>query len=236
MGTSNIRDKNIKEFSNLQGVLLWEKNKESVYTWCNKEFYKKFGFKAADEIIGFSDYHLKCKASILAPNFQALDRKATSTGRSLRLLEVLKIKNNKWSMMLVDKIPLCINTKEFKGIFGHAVDLTNLFFPLCYALEFRKPNKKITLAQRSYLIINKNSALLPLDYIQLEIIFFLLRNKTNEEISFLLNIESIIIEKKIEELYVVFNCKTKLELICLLEEKDFFNFIPETIFNNKFLI
>lgn len=227
-------DETFGKISKLPGILLWQKNKDSIYTWCNTEYYEKLGFTKIEEIIGLSDRDLPCRAAELASTFRKEDLAVLAEKNSLHFLNIFQGKNNEWSVLISTKSPYINEVKKITGILGYAVDVTSAFFNMGHVLmKINVNGYDSSKATHSYHFSQELPLKKTLTSRQTEVLFFLLRNKTAKEIACFLNVKPGTIEYHIKIIKEKFKCNTKSSLFEKAMEKGFINLIPENILKTQ---
>lgn len=214
------------------GILLWEKDKNFKFTQANNVFINLLNFKNTQSLIGKTDDDIPCAAKELAEVFRSGDQQVILQERSLRFLEIFRVKNDEWKMMIVIKSPRFDSYGNVDGTTGHAVDVTNPFFKIGYilmGLNNKSTSDSINCA--SYIISQNSVNRDKLTPRQIEVLFFLLRNKTAKEIALFLKLEVRTIEYYINNIKKKFHCKTKSDLCDKASEKGYLNIIPESLIN-----
>ncbi|NNM58557.1 MAG: PAS domain-containing protein [Legionellales bacterium] len=109
----------------LPSRIFW-KNKESVFLGCNKAFYESFGFTAAEQIIGLTDYDLPMTPKE-SEGFRNDDIEVMSSKQpKLNIQEVQTFPDGKQLHLLTSKVPLTNQTGEVIGVLGIYNDVTDL--------------------------------------------------------------------------------------------------------------
>jgi len=102
--------------------LVWLKNADGVYLFCNPMFEKFFDIKEAD-IIGKSDYDFVDKKT--ADCFRENDRRAMATGKLSAIDELITFAGGRYhGMYETIKTPVFDNKGELTGVLGVSRDIT----------------------------------------------------------------------------------------------------------------
>lgn len=83
------------------GLLMWQKDLNSVYSSLGSEYANLMGFSKPEQMINLTDYDIPCKLSELAGVFRKQDQYAIKTKSKIRLLEILSCKDNVMSYEFV---------------------------------------------------------------------------------------------------------------------------------------
>lgn len=216
-------------------VFLWCKDLEGNYVANNLQFAGFVGFKNPKEVIGISDFYIRSPASELADLFQTCDKEVADTRVTKKFFELLKDGNGQMKILLVTKVPILNENQEVIATFGHGQDITRSYAKLGSLLLNPKPCKKDwPLRPNSFSI--KNTCNPNLTRRQAECLFFFLRHKTTKDIANILKISIRTVHDHLEQLKDKFFCQTKNELMEKTLALGFFNFIPESIFNDQLSI
>lgn len=215
----------------LPGVLFWAKDLHHSYSGNNRHFANFFGFARGSEMIGLSDYDLRCEAAELAEIFQRCDRYVSDNNRTMKFFEILKSADNDVRIMLVNKAPVFDAQNIIKGTFGHAVDVTLAFFKL--GLVISNPIGEKKLVPSSFTVGEPAENMIPLTARQAECLFFSLRHKTAKQIALILKISFRTVEEYTEQLKIKFNCCSKTEMLEKAMHLGYFQIIPSSIFNTQ---
>lgn len=104
--------------------LVWLKDSEGVYLFCNPMFERFFGAKEA-EIVGKTDYDFVNRE--LADLFREQDRKAMALGQSVRNEETVTFADDGHEALLETiKTPMFDAERRFIGVLGISHDITEL--------------------------------------------------------------------------------------------------------------
>jgi len=150
----------------------------------------------------------------------------------VRFLEFFQDQNEEWKILLTTKTPIFNCHEEVKGTCAYAVDITFLFLrinEILNIINFKQTNS-YTSENNIYTIFqdspkNKNN----LTKKQIDVLFFLSKNKTAKEIGRLLNVSHRSIEDRIERIKAKLNCYTRSELFETAYEQGLFNTVTDTL-------
>ncbi|MFN4149332.1 MAG: ATP-binding protein [Candidatus Sericytochromatia bacterium] len=121
----NNEKKNLKTLIETLPDLVWVKDLEGVYLYCNNKFEKFIGHKES-EIIGKKDYELVEKE--LADFFRQNDKKALENNKSTINLEWLTFASDGHKELVQTiKTPLYDNSNKLIGVLGLGHDITELY-------------------------------------------------------------------------------------------------------------
>jgi len=121
-----LAEKEIRLRTLLQSIpdLVWLKDSEGVYLFCNPMFERFFGAKEA-EIVGKTDYDFVNRE--LADLFREQDRKAMALGQSVRNEETVTFADDGHEALLETiKTPMFDAERRFIGVLGISHDITEL--------------------------------------------------------------------------------------------------------------
>lgn len=219
---------------NFPDTLLWSKDLEGRYLKSNQPLATFFGFKQNREMAGVTDYDLRSAAVELAEVFQACDKQVISHKIDRKFLEIVKSTKQEMRVMAVTKAPIVDDAGIFIGTFGRAVDMSDHFSKLgCLLTKFYPHRHSQQLSAGSFVIGPRSEPPLHLTSRQSECLFFLLRHKTTQQISLILNLSVRTIETYVEQLKIKFDCPNKNALLEKSLGLGFFYVIPESIFNQQ---
>lgn len=121
-----LAEKEIRLRTLVQSIpdLVWLKDSEGVYLFCNPMFERFFGAKEA-EIVGKTDYDFVGRE--LADLFREQDRKAMALGQSVRNEETITFADDGHEALLETiKTPMFDAERGFIGVLGISHDITEL--------------------------------------------------------------------------------------------------------------
>lgn len=215
-------------------TLLWGKDLEGRYLKSNQPLATFFGFKQNREMAGVTDYDLRSAAVELAEVFQACDKQVISQKADRKFLEIVKSTKQEMRVMAVTKAPIVGDAGIFIGTFGRATDMTDHFLKLGCLLTKSHPHKySQQLSVSSFTIGAMSGSPINLTSRQAECLFFLLRHKTIQQISLILNLSVRTIETYVEQLKIKFYCPNKNALLEKALSLGFFYMVPESIFSQQ---
>lgn len=214
-------------------LMMWEKNKNSLFKSANLMACRLLGLKKPNDICGLSDYDLPCRAAELAEVWQQDDKQVMFTARGMEFFEIVHSQTS-FNLLLVTKMPQLDRQKNLIGTYGYAMDVTKKYSEISGILTKGVNQKKNSLFQYSYIIGQKPG--FNLTGRQSECLFFTLRGKTCKEIGKILNLSPRTIECHMEDLKAKFICKTRNELIDKAISQGFLYVIPQHLFNQQLSI
>lgn len=230
----NSIDPTLKQlFDQMPG--LWGcKDKNSVFTYANKEYTKLVGIGENNmDIIGKTDADVPCEINNCVELFWQQDKEVMLTEKRMRVLDIHPFAGGKWKALITTKAPLYDKDDGNKliGTIFQATDITNTSM-----IELGSMLSKIT-EEITPEFFNKNSYLLSTETQKIklspresECLFFTLRGKTAKQIAKYLNISYRTVEDYLNTLKDKFSSKNKYELIDRAIQAGFLNTIPESIF------
>lgn len=233
--SSKVIDPNLKQlFGTMPGA--WGcKDLDSVFLYGNEEYGQLIGLNHHEDVIGRTDFDMPCDTVNCAQLFVNQDKKVIQTLKKMRILDIHPYSGGQWKAYIFTKTPLLDNNKEVIGTLYHGADITNSSLLELGALMSRYSCESVKndfLSQGSILLDN-NFHDIKLTKRQSEVLFYLLRGKTNKKISLFLKISERTVEDYIEQLKFKFNAQNKFELIDIAIANGFLNTIPESLFRRQ---
>src|SRR5688572_8821586 len=188
----------------------WKKGTDFVFTDANTEFARLMGYSSVDNLLGTTDYELRCPASEAAEEFRITDQQVISSLKSLKMINIHKCATGLFAF-LTKKSPSHDENGRLVGTFGRSINITQLFSQMNQLIfEDAQPYQK--LAKGTYLI-GYDDTDIKLSLRQQECLFFLLRGKTAKQIGQQLGLGHRTVESYLETIKIKLNCQNKCALI-----------------------
>lgn len=219
----------------LPGYIVW-KNMESVYLQTNTNTARLLGFKKPEELIGITDYDLRCKAADDADLFVEEDQKAQRSSMPLSLICISSYANEQMKALLANKSLFFDDNNKPLGTVAHAVELSpgilkDMHFLLEDHIKYRSPKRHFS----SVYCLNTSYGEIKLSVRQAQCLFYVLRGKTNKHIAKILQLSNRTIESYLDTLKIKMNCSNKAELIEKSIDLGFLETVPSGIINHSFI-
>lgn len=104
-------------FDGLLDVSFFLKNRDGIILLCNRQFYKRFGFKSEWDIIGKTDFDLHPHKMVL--KYKQDDAYVMNSGKPLlKIIEIFQGESGIPSWYLTDKYPVFAKSGEIIGVMG----------------------------------------------------------------------------------------------------------------------
>lgn len=104
-------------------VMIYWKDKNSIYLGCNQNFINVVGYESCDDIIGKTDYDLPWHTQ--AEKFRIDDHDVINNDLpKLNIEDIIFNKNGEKRYVITNKVPLYNTKKEIIGVLGIATDIT----------------------------------------------------------------------------------------------------------------
>jgi DNA-binding CsgD family transcriptional regulator len=202
---------------------MWYKNKDLNYVEYNKKIAEIFSFKSKLAVQGITDHDILCKAFELAFIFQGQDKFVMAKGTSQEFLTVAQSANEERAVAFVTKTPLFDDKRNIVGTFGYGLDLSKTTTHLIQLVKKSTFGHSFHQKFKSdvYLTLRESGC-----------IFFLARGKTTKQTAQFLTLSPRTAEQYAEQLRDKFNCKIKSEVISVLIEKRFIEYISKRFLLN----
>lgn len=209
-------------------MLIWKKNRDSVYTEVNELCASVFGYNKPEQMVSVTDYDVPCKLSESADVFRSHDCQVMTEDKSIKLLEISCCANDDWKIFITTKSPLKNNNNEMIGTIAHALEVTTIFkkMPSLMSMLYNTDDNKL---RRNTFTLTNKSSIVAFSKQQTECIFHLLRGKTSKQIAKLMRLAPKTVEHYIDNIKNKTNCHSKNELIDHLISLGYFNLVPEHI-------
>lgn len=219
----------------LPGYIVW-KNMESVYLQTNTNTARLLGFQKPEELIGITDYDLRCKAADAADLFIEEDQKAQRSPMPLSLICISSYANEQMKALLANKSLFFDEDKKPLGTVAHAVELSpgilkDMHFLLDDHMRYGSQKKHFS----SVYCLNNSYGEIKLSMRQAQCLFYVLRGKTNKHIAKILQLSNRTIESYLDNLKIKMNCSNKAELIEKSIDLGFLETVPAGIITHPFL-
>lgn len=213
------------------------KDEHSIYMYSNDAFCKLVGLPSHDDAIGRTDYEMPCDTSKCGDLFRAQDQKVMSEQKSLKVLDVHPFAGGIWRAYIFTKIPMYDDNRSLIGTIYHGEDITNSStIELSTVLsKFAIDEQYAALGQNSYML-NLNYTDIKLTERQSEVLFYMLRGKSNKKISQILCISARTVEEYIEQMRHKFDALNKNELMDKAISHGFLKVIPHRLFRKQLSI
>ena len=222
---------------NLPGLILWRKNKNSIYTQGNDACAKLFGFKRNEDMIGISDCDIPCDVSQYADLCKKTDIDVMSSRKPLRIIRTSRYAGGMQKTLLINKTPIFDKNNSVIGTSAYCLDFSEVLNKLSQLITSNEMKYDHQLKLQANYHPNENyTAKIKLTKRQSECLFFLLRGKTAKESAKILKICHRTVENYIDQLKLKFNCQTKSELISKALDQGYMNIIPKRLFEEQLLL
>src|SRR3990167_7824615 len=229
-----MQNKNIFDhFNKMPESLFWQlpgyfhiKDYHGKYVVSNKNHSSLVGFKTLDEIIGKTDWDIKCEAAKFSECFREQDLKTKE--KNLTILDIHRYADGKIWAFYVTKGALYDPQGHYVGVACQKLPLAEHL--LIKILTFFRKNEYKDYALSYVLSPFPNSV--PLTSRQGECLYYMLRGKTAKQIASILAISPRTVTDYIEHIKYKFNCHTKPELIDKAISLGLFHYIPESLIFN----
>ena len=215
-------------------ILAWWKNLDLEIQAVSDCTLPLINAKEQDEVIGITDYDVKCKAAEKADIFRAQDRKVISEKRVIKYFDVVEYHQNEPQIIQSIKAPLYCSVGKICGVSVYAFILDDSFFKTLSRLTEDADNPFY--ANLSAKELSRGSYELPTNYgniklskRQSECMFYLIRGNLAKQIANKLGLSPRTIEYYIELIKAKYKCYSKNELIELAISHDFLKVIPESL-------
>ncbi|MCR9191277.1 MAG: LuxR C-terminal-related transcriptional regulator [Gammaproteobacteria bacterium] len=205
---------NFIDYVNQAPGLVLIKDKASVIQACSPQWAQLIGYDSPEAVQGITDFEMRCDAVRGAEAFIDQDKDALTRGEN-RSINIYTYTNGNKIVMYGQKTPLVLD-EEVVGINAFAQDLTQLG----------------SLASRFILLLEKDGRFLSVDakkantYIfhdtypddfltkkESMCLFYILRGKSNKDISHILNLSCRTVEGKIISIKKKMGCDSRNQLI-----------------------
>jgi DNA-binding CsgD family transcriptional regulator len=210
----------------MPGYIGW-KDVHSKFKYVNNEVLNIIGYKTVEEIIGLTDYDLKCKAAEHAGIFKRQDQSVLAAGRKKRYLDVMEYHQGEVKVLIGERMPLYYENK-LMGLLISCQEITHFFINSIKLVKSTPSNIRSEFS--SYEIVTEiNTPAHILSKRETECLYWLLRGKSVKETAKLMGISPRTVETHMETIKRKLNCATKSELI----EKAFYLgyqfFLPQSL-------
>lgn len=202
----------------------------------DEKLAKLYGFNSAEEIISkrLTFREFKCPIVELAETFNVENEQIIKTNQSEYYISNVNLADKKLHLWYGSKNPIINSASNAIGInmiFSYMTNnpLINLTYAISQSTKYFSNAKNSN--QFSFSVVN-NIDSLNLSPKKTEILFYLLRGKSNNEIAAILKRSPRTIEKHVEALKLAFNCSKKSELIEKALDSGCLNYIPKSFIKN----
>lgn len=224
----------LNDFYNLLPGIWCEVNARSQFTYVNQEYCNLVGVQKRDSLIGKTVANLPCDASECAEIFWKEDKKVIETGKEQRFLNIVKLANNEWKVINLNKKPIYNEDSQLSSIlYNITVQYDNFMqdfgIKMAKALEIQVPS----MVENQYSICIENSTLDKISKKEGECLFFLIHGKTYKEIAEIQGVAPRTITDHIERLKFKLHCNSKSELISRAIELGYNHQIPSSLFTKQ---
>ena len=198
------------------------------------------GFKNTDDLIGLTDYDMKCEAVSLADHFRAQDQKVISEKTNVISLDIARYADGEVYIIYSIKSPLYDTNAQVRGSFGYSVmlepEIINILNAhLCEENIFIPKSTPVNkIVQNSYQLTNQFGSK-KLSPRQAECLFFLMRGKSIKTIASTLKLSTRTIEFYIDQLKCKYNCISRNQLIDLAITNGFLNVFPSSLLKSRLI-
>ncbi|MDF1827781.1 MAG: LuxR C-terminal-related transcriptional regulator [Legionellaceae bacterium] len=218
------------DYINQAPGLICIKDKQSVIQACSPQFAQLVGYKNPEEIQGMTDFDMRCDAVSGADKFIAQDKDAFIRGEN-KSINIYTYADGKKVVMYGEKKPLIFDN-EVVGLNITAQDLTHLG---------NLANKFILLLKSdgNFLSVDEKKAATyvfhdtyPGDLLTQKesmCLFYIVRGKSNKEISQILNLSCRTVEGKVVAIKQKMRCDSRHQLIEHALQKGYLDIIINQI-------
>ena len=169
------------------------KDQNSGYLYANSPYIASTGYLKPVDILGDSDYDLRCAASECAALFQQQDQEVLNTAQPLTILGIHPYANAEWRVIIGQKMPLLDAQGQPTGaLISHGVDITSRktleLGSLLSAVALHDPVVTDSIAGSNSYVIRQHLDDVELTESESEMLFFLLRFPSLKGLSRVLNV------------------------------------------------
>lgn len=183
----------------------------------NDVLCKLLGFQSIHELVGLTDYDVRCDAVSFAEQFREEDKMVISKNKTLTFLNIIKYADGSIYRILSNKKPIYdANTNQIIGLSCYGTFLNEQTLATITKNLLRTDQKfsdKSAPSLGCYYLDELPTQEIILTKKQSTCLFYLLRGKTNKLIGKILNISPRTVEKHVEIIKYKFDCGSKSELI-----------------------
>ncbi|MBI2786895.1 MAG: hypothetical protein HYX60_11595 [Legionella longbeachae] len=198
------------------------KTRESIFTHTNDATARLAGYKTAEELIGKTDYDVKCDAQKYADLFRAQDREAFNLGM-LNTIDIMKYCDAGLKILFTSR-----KTFQTQNGLTHLCSTAIELPPMILGEVYK--NNFIFGKTGSFQIINEiKKEEIHLSRRETQCIFFLLRGRSAKETASILNLSYKTVEDHIEKIKCKLNCSKKSELFDKAFHLGIHQYIPQDI-------
>lgn len=214
----------------LPGYFLW-KDTGSRYLGGNFNTAKLFGFRSADELVGITDYDIKCPAVTCADRWVSQDRLLVESGQSLLALETEVYADGEPKTLLLQKLPMYDQDQQVVGVQCYCVDVDTG--------SVKDLSRKLLVSNRQYVLAGKKQSYpiverYPVEGLSVretECLFFLMRGKSARAIGSRLSLSGRTVEYYLIRLKNKLKCTNKAQLIEKAIDLDLLSYVPKSLFD-----
>lgn len=224
---------NLKLFTKLPGFIL-AKDIESKYLAMSNDFARIAGWASPDQSIGKADYDSPCRASEFANIFISQDKQVIQTCRQMLTLDIQHYATG-WHALLTKRDPIKNAKGQIEGLLLSCIDVSNTHvFKVGVLLnDFDQKIVNTSYKPASY-VLSEDYVQLPLTPVEQDCLFLLLRGKSLNQISNILNLSVKIIDNHFNSIKYKLNCDSLSEVAQKAIDKGFLHYIPQTFLVEKF--
>lgn len=211
----------------LPGYICW-KDKQSRYLKGNAQLAKLLGFKCSEELIGITDYDIRCDAAAHADLYVEEDQRLQNTGYLPSSVCIGRYANDQPKVLLGNKSLFFDENSKPLGTVAYAIELDNRILKDSYLLYSNYVKQDVKKNQVIY-YLNSEYQGIELSTRQAQCLFYLLRGKTAKEIAKLLHLSSRTVEDYLSTIKSKMDCTNKAQLIEKAIDLGFLGIIPPGI-------
>lgn len=210
----------------LPGYIIW-KDMDSIYLKTNTNAARLLGFRCSDDLIGLTDYDLRCEAADYAEAFITEDKNITNKAlaETTTILYIHGYSDNKIKTLIGNKAIFYDELSNPIGIVCQLIEiahhiLKNLFFSSSlYPINRSKTYRGSYYLNSPYPEINLSKQ-------QALCLFYVLRGKTNKVIAQILKLSPRTVEAYLDNIKHKMGCINKANLIEKSIELGFLEIVP----------
>jgi len=210
---------------------------DSVYLYGNPRAAHLYGYTKQQDMLGDTDYGLRCAAVKSAALFLQQDREVIKLRQRLRALDIQPYVNGEWHVFISNKIPLLDAQQQVSGVVSHGVDITSRrSLALGYLLGglIRQDRRAIRprIGASSY-FIDQRRGQVDLSRQETESLFLLLHGRSHKQIARVLNLTRRSVADQLANLKRKFEANSQADLLESAIQAGYLNQIPPSLFNRQ---
>jgi DNA-binding CsgD family transcriptional regulator len=209
---------------------------KSRYLHYNFAYLKMIGAEHLSryDLIGKTVADMPCNAASCAELFWEEDDEVRRTKKTVTVLNTIKMKNDQWWVIQINKCPILNERNEIEAILFNFIDHSNNNF-LDLALQINK-NLKHEHTAKAQIKIKRKSQIVSLGIKESEVLFYLARGISYKEIAAMQNVAYSTIIDHVERIKNKFHAATLEELIKNALSNGYPHGLPQALFDKQFSI